>query len=83
MRFKSWFKSLAADKGSRTTVKSDVSSAKSFTLHIRLSVRSLIYTRKKRGPNIESSTLVSIPLFLDDCAKDGGEEFFTEMHCAL
>ena len=52
-RFKSSFKSLAADTGSRTTVKNDVSSAKSFTLHTRLSVRSLIYTKKKRGPNIE------------------------------
>ena len=20
---------------------------------------------------------------IEDCAKDGGEEFFTEMHCAL
>ena len=34
-------------------VKSEVSSAKSLTLHLRLSVKSLMYTRKKSGPKIE------------------------------
>ena len=31
--------------------------------------------------------LFGVPFFgnhiIDDCAKDGGEEFFTEMHCVL
>ena len=31
----------------------DVSSAKSFTLHFKSAVRSLIYTRKSSGPSIE------------------------------
>ena len=53
MRFKSWFMSRAAASGSWTTVKSDVSSAKSLTLHLKFSVKSFIYTRKKRGPRIE------------------------------
>ena len=28
----------------------------------------------EKGPNIDQ---------IDDCAKDGGEEFFTKMHCVL
>ena len=42
----SWFGSLAV-------LKSEVSSAKSFMSHLIFAVKSLMYTRKKRGPRIE------------------------------
>ena len=48
MRSKSWFISLAAAFGSCTIVKSDVSSAKSFTLYLRFCVKSLIYIKTQR-----------------------------------
>jgi len=41
-----WFRSLA-------DLKSEVSSAKSFMSHLMLALKSLMYTRKKRGPRIE------------------------------
>ena len=50
---RSWFMFSAAAFGSWTTVNNDVSSAKSLTLHFKSAVRSLIYTRKNNGPNID------------------------------
>ena len=34
--------------------KSEVSSAKSLALHVRLSIKSLMYARKKNGPDKEA-----------------------------
>ena len=33
--------------------------------------------------NNEFDLLIHESLLIDDCAKDGGEEFFTEMQCVL
>ena len=60
--------SLAAEFGSCTIVKSEVSSAKSFTLQLKFSVKSFMYIKKKRGPKIEPcGTPAEIFLQLEDC----------------
>ena len=46
MSVSAWFGSLAV-------LKSEVSSAKSFMSYLMFAVKSLMYTRKKRGPRIE------------------------------
>ena len=65
MRSKSWFISEAAAFALWTTVKRDVSSAKSLALHLRSSVKSLTYTRKNNGPRIEpwGTPAVTVPQF--------------------
>ena len=51
-----------------TMPKIDVSSANSFTLFFKPSGMSLIYTRKRRGPNIDPlGTLVRIGLHDEVC----------------
>ena len=53
MRSGSWFISVAAALVSLTMVKSDASSANSFTPHLKFCDKSLMYIKKKRGPKIE------------------------------
>ena len=50
---KSLFSSLAEMLVSFTTEKRDVSSAKSLAVEVILSDKSLIYTKKNRGPKME------------------------------
>ena len=50
---KSLFSSLAEMLVSFTTEKRDVSSAKSLTVEVTLSDKSLIYTKKNRGPKMD------------------------------
>ena len=53
MRSRSWFISVAAALVSLATVKSDVSSANSCTLHLKFCDKSLMYIKKNRGPKIK------------------------------